>query len=90
MRWAIGGWSLPGIFGFLHPVVASAADAQARNSWQELRQLNIGRFGCKAHDIDGQRAKKKEASADPYNVQALALQDIFWAVLNSNEFILQH
>jgi hypothetical protein len=30
---------------------------------------------------------KKEAVVDP---TSLALQDIFWAVLNSNEFILQH
>jgi hypothetical protein len=34
------------------------------------------------------KAKKKEAAAvDP---GSSALQDIFWAVLNSNEFILQH
>jgi hypothetical protein len=43
-----------------------------------------------ARGIDGQRSKKKEASEDPLAVQSLALQDIFWAVLNSNEFILQH
>lgn len=35
---------------------AEAAEPQLRNSWRELGQLNIGRFGCKAHSIDGQRA----------------------------------
>jgi len=35
----------------------------------------------------GKAAKKKEGPSDP---QASALADIFWAVLNSNEFILQH
>ena len=35
---------------------AEAAEPQQRNSWRELGQLNIGRFGCKAHSIDGQRA----------------------------------
>jgi hypothetical protein len=29
---------------------------QPHDSWQELGQLNVGRFGCKAHSIDGQRA----------------------------------
>ena len=43
-----------------------------------------------ARGIDGQRSKKKEASEDPLAVQSLALQDIFWAVLNSNEFIMNH
>jgi hypothetical protein len=33
------------------------------------------------------KGKKTEPLVDP---TALALQDIFWAVLNSNEFILQH
>jgi len=33
------------------------------------------------------KGKKKEAAADPHTS---ALADIFWAVLNSNEFILQH
>ena len=33
------------------------------------------------------KAKKKEGPSDPH---ASALADIFWAVLNSNEFILQH
>jgi hypothetical protein len=33
------------------------------------------------------KGKKAEPLVDP---TALALQDIFWAVLNSNEFILQH
>jgi hypothetical protein len=33
------------------------------------------------------KAKKKESASDPH---ASALADIFWAVLNSNEFILQH
>ena len=33
------------------------------------------------------KAKKKEAANDPHTS---ALADIFWAVLNSNEFILQH
>jgi hypothetical protein len=33
------------------------------------------------------KAKKKESSSDP---ASSALADIFWAVLNSNEFILQH
>src|SRR5207237_6574208 len=35
----------------------------------------------------GKGKKDKAAVGDP---TALALQDIFWAVLNSNEFILQH
>jgi len=35
----------------------------------------------------GGKAKGKEP---PINPAAYALQDIFWAVLNSNEFILQH
>jgi hypothetical protein len=35
-------------------------------------------------------SKSKTKSKDAVNPAALALQDIFWAVLNSNEFILQH
>ncbi len=36
-------------------VTAHAEDPQPRNSWRELGQLNIGRFGCKAHSVDGNR-----------------------------------
>jgi len=37
--------------------------------------------------IDKAKKKEKGAGGDP---GTSALQDIFWAVLNSNEFILQH
>jgi hypothetical protein len=43
-----------------------------------------------ARDIDRQRSTKKGQQQDKVTLPALALQDIFWAVLNSNEFILQH
>jgi hypothetical protein len=33
---------------------------------------------------------KGKPAEHPTNAAAHALQDIFWAVLNSNEFILQH
>jgi len=36
--------------------IAGVPAAQTGGSWQELGDLNIGRFGCKAHSIDGHRA----------------------------------
>jgi hypothetical protein len=42
-----------------------------------------------ARGMDDQRQKKGRPEA-PADAATLALQDIFWAVLNSNEFILQH
>jgi hypothetical protein len=42
--------------GVMAATVAQAAEPQLRNTWRELGQLNIGRFGCKAQSIDGQRA----------------------------------
>lgn len=42
-----------------------------------------------AREVDRQRQKAKGGKAAE-NSALLALQDVFWAVLNSNEFILQH
>jgi hypothetical protein len=37
-----------------------------------------------------QQNRQKKAPASGADIAAAALQDIYWAVLNSNEFILQH
>jgi hypothetical protein len=45
-----------GVIACLQSLTAISAEPQARNSWQELGLLNIGRYGCRAHSIDGYRA----------------------------------
>jgi hypothetical protein len=52
-------------------------------------EVSIANKLLAAREIDRQRQKAKGEKANA-NSAVLALQDIFWAVLNSNEFILQH
>jgi Protein of unknown function (DUF1549)/Protein of unknown function (DUF1553) len=52
-------------------------------------EINIANQLLVAREMDRQRQKGKGPKASE-NSAVLALQDIFWAVLNSNEFILQH
>ena len=46
-RWAIVGGVLLGIVGFLLPGMATGADSQPRNSWQELGNSISGGLGAK-------------------------------------------
>jgi hypothetical protein len=84
--------------GFLHKVAASnvkpAEKIQglfeatvARKPVQA--EINIANQLLVARGIDQQRQKKGKADSGA-DLTAAALQDIFWAVINSNEFILQH
>jgi hypothetical protein len=52
-------------------------------------EVNVANQLLAAREIDRQRQKGKAEKATD-NSAVLALQDVFWAVLNSNEFILQH
>ena len=49
-------------------------------------EMNIANALLLGRQADGKREKK----AQSHDATTAALQDIFWAVLNSNEFILQH
>jgi len=62
---------------------AAVARKPTRDEIDKANQLLV------AHGMEDQRQKKGRPET-PVDVATLALQDIFWAVLNSNEFILQH
>jgi hypothetical protein len=50
-------WKVASIVTAVLAVGAAQADPpHPSDSWQELEHLNIGRFSCKAHSIDGHRA----------------------------------
>jgi len=81
--------------GFLHKIATSnikAAEkiqylfeaAVARKPMQS--EINIANALLQGREADWHRQKK----APSVDVTTAALQDVFWAVLNSNEFILQH
>lgn len=54
-------------------------------------EVNVTNKLLEAREWDRQRGKgKSDKGKGMDNSAVLALQDIFWAVLNSNEFILQH
>jgi hypothetical protein len=84
--------------GFLHKIAMSNLKpgekvqylfeaAVARRPTQ--KEIDIANQLLAARNLDQQRQKTKGGKAGE-NTAVLALQDTFWAVLNSNEFILQH
>jgi uncharacterized protein DUF1549/uncharacterized protein DUF1553 len=85
--------------GFLHTIAAGSMKPGEKVNYlfeaavarkPTSSEIGIANQLLLARGIDGQRTGKKGQSEDPFALPTLALQDVFWAVLNSNEFILQH
>jgi hypothetical protein len=84
--------------GFLHTI--STNSMKPAEKIQYLFEAGVGRrptqgeiglanqlLGARQMEWSRQKKDRPENSADP---ATLAMQDVFWALLNSNEFILQH
>jgi hypothetical protein len=68
----------------------SVAEAKGRTSAQRIEELYLLTLARKPRPEESARLAKYVDSGGPRGDKALALTDVFWALLNSSEFALNH